>query len=290
MLAAESAKEHGPVIRKLWKRTREKIGLAQADVLMTSFPKCGRTWLRVMIGSALQQHFHVQSQRLVMLEALAALLHPAIPDIFVQHDDRPFEKRPDELDPSKARFSGKKVILVMRDPRDAMVSAYFQKKSRRRKLYAGSISDYLRDERGSLETFIRYYNHWAAQRDVPSDFLLVRYEDLHTDPQRQLRRVLDFIGVVGVSDRVIEEAIHFGSFDNMRRLEASDALGSRRLRPGSAGGEESYKTRKGKVGGYREHLSDEDVRYIDERVARLDPMYGYAEQEPKTEETDVRGA
>ena len=69
------------MIGKVWKRTRDKVGLARADVLMTSFPKCGRTWLRLMIGSALQQHFHVQSQRLLMLEPLAALLHPAIPDI-----------------------------------------------------------------------------------------------------------------------------------------------------------------------------------------------------------------
>jgi hypothetical protein len=52
-------------------------------------------------------------------------------------------------------------------------------------------------------------------------------------------------------------------------------LGSSRLRPGRAGNEASYKTRKGEVGGYREHLSDEDVRFIDERVAGLGPVYGY---------------
>jgi hypothetical protein len=152
------------VAGKIWKRARDKIGLAHADVLMTSFPKCGRTWLRLMIGSALQKHFHVQSQRLLMLEPLAAMFHPAIPDIFVQHDGHPFRKRADELEPSKAEFSGKKVILVVRDPRDVMVSAYFHKKNRKKQPYAGGISDYLRDETGSLATFIGYYNHWAAQR------------------------------------------------------------------------------------------------------------------------------
>jgi hypothetical protein len=260
---------------KIWKRTRDRVGLAHADVLMTSFPKCGRTWLRLMIGSVLQQRFHVHSQRLLMLEPLAAVFHPSIPDVFVEHDGHPFRKRADELDPSKAKFSGKKVILVVRDPRDVMVSAYFHKTNRKKQPYAGAISDYIRDETGSLATFIGYYNGWAAQRDVPSDFLLVRYEDLHAEPQRQLRRVLTFIGVTGVSDALIEQAVHFGRFDNMRRMEASDTLGSSRLRPGRDGQEESYKTRKGAVGRYGEYLSEEDLRYIDERVADLDPMYGY---------------
>ena len=261
---------------KVWKRARDVVGLAHADVLMTYFPKCGRTWLRVMIGYALQQHFHVRGKRLLMLEPLAALFHPSIPDVFVQHDGHPFRRRPDELDPSKAAYSGKRVLLVVRDPRNVMVSAYFHKKNRKKQPYAGSISDHLRDERGSLATFIRYYNDWAAQRDVPHDFLLARYEDLHAEPQRQLRRVLELIGVSGVSDAVVEEAVRFGAFDNMRKMEASDVLGSSRLRPGRAGVEASYKTRKGKVGGYREHLSEEDVRYIDDRIADLDPMYGYA--------------
>jgi hypothetical protein len=264
------------VIGKLWKRARDKVARSHADVLMTSFPKCGRTWLRVMLGSALQQHFRVESRRLVMLEPLAAALHPAIPDILVEHDSHPFRKRSDQLEASKAHFADKKVILLVRDPRDVMVSAYFHKRKRRKRPYPGSISDYLREESGSLKTFIRYYNHWAAQRHVPRNFLLVRYEDLHAGSEEQLRRVLDAVGVGEVSDEVIEEAVRFASFENMRAMETSDALGSRRLRPGRAGDETSYKTRQGAVGRYRQHLSAEDIRYIEARVAELSPIYGYA--------------
>jgi hypothetical protein len=101
---------------KIWKRTRDRLSLARADGLMTSFPKCGRTWLRLMIGSALQQHFGVKGRRLLMLEPLAATFHPSIPNIHVEHEGHPFQKRADQLDPSKTRFAARKVILVVRDP------------------------------------------------------------------------------------------------------------------------------------------------------------------------------
>jgi hypothetical protein len=263
------------VITKVWKRTRDKIARIHADVLMTSFPKCGRTWLRLMLGSALQRHFRVESRRLVLLEPLAAALHPSIPDVLVEHDSHPFRKRSDQLDASKAHLADKRVILLVRDPRDVMVSAYFHKRKRRKRPYPGSISEYLREETGSLKTFIQYYNHWAAQRHVPRNFLLVRYEDLHAGSREQLRRVLDLVGVGDVSDGVIEDAVRFASFENMRAMETSDALGSSRLRPGRTDDETSYKTRQGAVGRYHQHLSSEDIRYIDERVAALSPIYGY---------------
>jgi hypothetical protein len=38
---------------------------------------------------------------------------------------------------------------------------------------------------------------------------------------------------------------------------------------------ESFKVRRGKIGGYREYLSDEDQRYAVEALTRLHPRFGY---------------
>ena len=46
---------------------------------------------------------------------------------------------------------------------------------------------------------------------------------------------------------------------------------------GKAGDAESFKTRKGKIGGYAEYLSPEDVEWLNRRIdTELDPYFGYS--------------
>ncbi len=60
----------------------------------------------------------------------------------------------------------------------------------------------------------------------------------------------------------------------MARNEARNAFGTSRLAARDAGDPETFKTRKGEVGGYREYLQGEDLAYV-ERVIneQLDPFY-----------------
>ena len=49
-----------------------------------------------------------------------------------------------------------------------------------------------------------------------------------------------------------------------------------RLRPADAGDTESFKTRKGKVGGYRDYFSAEEIAKVDEVIRQgLSPAFGY---------------
>jgi hypothetical protein len=75
------------------------------------------------------------------------------------------------------------------------------------------------------------------------------------------------------SRSVLEGAVEFSRFDNMRKIEAKGFARPEldRRDPGDA---ESYKARKGKVGGYREYLSAGDVDYLNARIQeRLSPYY-----------------
>jgi hypothetical protein len=148
--------------------------------------------------------------------------------------------------------------------------------TKRRNKFSGSISDFLHCSRGSVETMIAFHNVWAAQKDVPAGFLHVRYEDLHSDASAQLKRIAAFIGIAPVSDAVVREAIEFASFSNMRQMEVDGSGDVKRLDGGSADDPESLKTRRGKVGGFVDYLSDEDVQWLNRKLSEeLDPMYGY---------------
>ena len=84
----------------------------------------------------------------------------------------------------------------------------------------------------------------------------------------------------------LERAVEISSFENMRRLEAGAAgargtelvteLNKEALRPKDPGDPDSYKVRRGKVGGYTDYLDARDVAYLNRALERLDPRYGYA--------------
>ncbi len=252
-------------IRRRWRRWR-------ADVHIVSFPKCGRTWLVLLIATVLQKHYGIRTRKPLRLRGYA-WRRREIPYILQHHDGGPEFQRPDELPTDKGFYAGKRVVFLVRDPRDVLVSTYFQK-SRRNYNFEGSLSDYVHHPVGGIETIVRFYNIWATHRDVPRAFLLLTYEDLHRDTVGELRRVIEFLGLSGVADATLERAAEYCRFDNMRRLEAGNELGSSALAARDANDEETFKTRKGQVGGYTEYLSAEDIAYIDAVIdAQLDPLY-----------------
>ena len=213
--------------------------------------------------------------------------HPQVPWITVVHDDRPMLKAPEELQTSKEKYRDKRVIFLARDPRDVIVSSYFEMKNRgqlfgdnpyetRKAVFSGSLPEFIRKKDGGFETILSYYNIWAENRDIPRDFLLVRYEDLKSDAHNELRRVIDFLGLGFIPDEILDEAVEFASFDNMRKMEAQGEFQNGILRPADQSNQESYKTRKGKVKGFADHLEEADISFINQVMReKLSPYFGY---------------
>lgn len=244
------------------------------DVHLVSFLKCGRTWLRLMIGKAIEEHFELKctDEEIARLYPLAN--YEKIPRIRVHHDDNPHYKAPEDLTLSKKAYRNTKVIFLSRDPRDVLVSNYFQI-TKRQLLYCNDISNYLREDVGSTNTLIKYYNIWAIERNVPKDFLLVRYEDIHLNPALELAKCFDFIGL-DISSKAISRAVEFASFDNMHTMEKENGFNAGVLKGHSKGDPESYKTREGKVGGFSNYLSPEDIRFLNKKIQEeLTKFYGY---------------
>ena len=253
-----------------------------AAAYLVSFPKSGRTWLRLLIGHVLTKHYnleHVPTEALVDITRLAELQH-GVPKIIVTHGGSPFMKTPEELIPPAKKYKGKRVILLIRDPRDTVVSSYYERKKRSNVYhtapYQGTLWDFLNEQAGSFQTILRYLELWNDQHDACEAFLLVRYEDLHSNPERELGRVCAFLELQNVTPETISYAVDQCAFHRMRTLEEQEKVASERLTPGDKDDKESYKTRKGKVGGYREELSDREIAGLTEQIKeRLPDSYGY---------------
>lgn len=257
------------------------------DVYLISYPKCGRTWLRLMIGRAIASHFRLKDDENTLFIRWKNRPHPAVPWITVIHDDRPMLKSPEELEITKTRFQNKRVIFLVRDPRDVIVSSYFEMKNRgslfgdnpyeqRQAVFDGSLEEFIHRQQGGFGTILRYYNIWAENRTVPEGFLLVRYEDLKNEPLNELRRIFDFLGLTMVTDDCLAEAIEYASFENMRRMETEGKFSSGILNPADKSVQDSYKTRKGKVKGYLEYLQEDEIASLNVQMREvLSPIFGY---------------
>jgi Sulfotransferase domain len=247
-----------------------------------SFPKSGRTWLRVMMAVAESQARGVTSQE-VVAEWLAeeAPRLAGSPLLFTHALSVPAHEPARGMDLFLEYIQDRRRLFFVRDPRDVVVSHYFQvsRRARRQKGYdPGSIGDFVRDPDRGLDRVLLFFA--ACERSLrsgPGPTLLLAYEDLHSDPTAGLAAALAFFGTQ-TSPAVLKLAVEFARFENMRRLEREGefAHDNRRLVARDPSDPESFKTRRGEVGSYEEYLSADEVAYVEERVAALMPeSFGY---------------
>ena len=170
-----------------WPRTAP----ARTDVYLVSFPKCGRTWLRVMIGRAFQLHFGLPADAdLVELHRLAEL-DPRVPCVVATHDDDAQWKPPEDVEADKSRYHAQagdpaRCATRVTSSSRCTTSAAAATAATRARWRSSSTSGSAGSSRCCAST-----TRGPTNVDAPPDVLVVRYEDLHARPEDELRRVPD---------------------------------------------------------------------------------------------------
>ena len=260
--------------------------LRKADIVVVSFGKSGRTWLRVMISHLFRVMYGLPDNAILGFDNFHNL-NRAVPKIFFTHDNYIKDFTGDFE--SKKPFYDKRVILLARDPRDVAVSQFFQWKFRVKPSKVAinnypprgsdiSLFDFVTgDNGGSMKAVTDYLNLWANESDKLDNFYLLRYEDLRAEPHKFLREMLDFMQVEATEAHV-DAAVDYSSYENMKKMESKQQfrLAGGRMMPRDKDNPNSYKVRRAKVGGYRDYFSDDEVETIDQRLAQtLHPLYDY---------------
>ena len=232
------------------------VGLRRSDVLLASFPKSGNTWVRfffcnlieVLAGrDGLTDHPTLDRKmpELGHSNLLERWPHSTVPRIVKTHKRR------------WPVFSGRRAILLTRDPRDVMVSFYYFERGKRRPRTEGTFSEFLRHPRFGLEAWFRHTASWLRSEPV-----WVTYEGLKENDVREFTRLIEYLDLE-VSEDAIREAAARSSFEAIRGLE-----NKKRHKP------KKYKkdfqfTRSGRRGGWKELFSPVDLEYF----ARLEETY-----------------
>jgi hypothetical protein len=290
--APEKSVSHSRFLRRCLQWTRRNFSsraseLSGGEVIILSVPKSGRTWIRTFLCAYLckryGREFTLQPGR---------YNEPGFPRVVFSHDLFEHRTKGDLWDRLRGKylvprreFQRTKIILLVRDPRDCFVSLYVQMTRRDRSagtaLKQKTVSDLLRDKGFGIRGIIRAMNDWLDEFAGRENFRIVRYEALRASPAEHFRDLLAVLGETAPDMSMFQEALDFSRFENMQRLEAAGAFDSKILRPGDVRDPESFKVRRGKVGGYRDYLSAADQAYAADAMTKLDPRFGYGLREER---------
>jgi hypothetical protein len=213
-------------------------------------------------------------------------LDPAIPCILSTHDNylRDYTGHRD----SKEDYSGRKIVLLVRDPRDVVVSQFFQWKHRARPMKKALLSTLQDSDDVGIFDFVTHPDHgiprnmrflagWRDGLSQLDDVLLVRYEDLRADTVAELEKILRFLGAECSRDQ-IEDAVSFASFERMRQREQqqSGLTARQALAARDKDNPDTYKARRGKIGGFVDYFDQQQMAVIYELLdSELMAFFGY---------------
>jgi hypothetical protein len=233
--------------------------------LIASFPKSGRTWLKFILKFYFEVFFSTKDLELDKYRDWCKE-NSNIPKLEFIHDQTPHFVEPEDISLNNFEYEKYKIIFLVRDPKDIIVSLYFEM-TKRRKFYIAwgheekikhitsdiSMSDFIRLDIGSMKTLIEYYKMWSEIVHRNKNIIITYYENLHLKPHEELRKVLDFMNV-NFDMTNSENAFKKSEFNNMRNYEKNLVYKSMVITPGDVTDDESYKVRKGKIGGYKNYL------------------------------------
>src|SRR5829696_8296931 len=162
VIHAQSGTWPGPLKRRtqrlLYRPYARSPGLfstRDADVFVLSFPKCGRTWLRVMLSKYILDLRGHEPGDLVDVYSISR--RAGLPAVTFDHEDSYFTIEgacAQALETNKARYRDKRVAFLVRDPRDVMVS-YYVYCTKRNRAFRGTIGEFIRDSRFGIDIYLR---------------------------------------------------------------------------------------------------------------------------------------
>lgn len=262
-----------------WNLSSRARELSGGDAIVVSIPKSGRTWVRTFLCAYFCKRyghpFSLQPEQYG---------DSRIPRVIYSHDRFEQRTKADRWDSLRGKYfipaaerRRAKIVLLARDPRDTFVSHYVQLTRRTREtpdqLKQRQIGDVLRDRRHGIASMIEIMNGWLEEWAGRPNFLLVCYEALQRAPEATFRELLEFLGETEPAAEAFAHALEFSQFGNMKKMEAAGAFASKILQATDVADPESFKVRRGKVGGFTDYLIGEDLAYANEAMKRLDPRF-----------------
>jgi len=213
------------------------------DVIIVGYMKSGTTWFRNLVAGVI---YGVDPEL-----APYKLVWDLVPNYGPK---RPYYKRYStpmyfkSHDLPQPKF--KRVVYLIRDGRDVMVSYFHHFKT----MEEGKETDFLKVVKGKkgFPAACKWHRHVETWLSNPyeAQMLIVKYEDLKTNPVNELQRFCEFAGVKR-DDAFLKLMAEKASFEKMRQKEALNGMGL------LTWPKEKAFVRRGAIGSYKDEMPPE---------------------------------
>lgn len=243
------------------------IGLQNSDIILTSFPKSGNTWVRFFFCNLIS--LSEWNSKVVDFLTLDRMM----PELGIDNllKPWPYNSIPRIVKTHKnfmGFFKDKKSILVIRDPKDVMVSFYHFEMSKIKPRFRGSFSEFIQHPKFGLPAWFKHYQSWIEPASV-----LLTYEALQGDDVSEFQRLLKSLEIF-INKEQIKLAAERSRFHKIQEIEKISGSPKANLF------KDDYTfTHQGKSGNWKKAFSSEDINYfrtfVNQRVDLINLPLGY---------------
>lgn len=272
-------------------------------IWLASYPKSGNTWFRCFLSALIDQEVNINklktdgifsSRRLFDLtfdidgrlldEAEIKNRMPRVIRYYAEHAQKlQFCKIHDAYSlnnkgkPIIPEDVSDIVIYLIRNPLDVVAS------------YANHMNNTIDKAIKSMNNDLGYLAKQAKGHNIGNQFpqlmyswsghvqswqdqgkikvITIRYEDMKLNPLETFTRAVSAIGIEASTDQ-IKQAIDLTQFEKIKELEETHGFKEKNINS-------PHFFRKGQVGGYREELTEEQVRLIIDKHSETMRQFGY---------------
>ncbi|XP_059108704.1 sulfotransferase 2A1-like isoform X1 [Peromyscus eremicus] len=254
--------------------SRDKFVIRDEDTVIVSYPKSGTNWLIETVCLIQTKGnpkwiqsvpFWERSPWIEFQDGYLTLINKEGPRLMTSH--LPFHLFPKSFFRSKA-----KVIYIIRNPRDALVSAYFFFRNTKLIDNPESLGTYFEWFLKGNVLYGSWFEHtrgWLSMRGN-DNFLLLSYEDMKRNTRGTIEKICDFLGKKLEPDE-LDLVLKYSSFEAMKENRMSNL----NLHPEAVNINALVLMRKGVAGDWKNHFTVAQAETFDkvfqEKMAGFPP-------------------
>lgn len=241
-----------------------------------SYPKSGRTWIRVLYGMYLIKLLNIKIDQsnieteIFDMSSVQFIKNKTVPPNLIQHWTHDVHKFTlfDHIIQNSENYQNTKIIVMRRNIKDTLISDYYHNKYRSeilKKLFSDiSLEEYIRLPIFGIDWILHYYTKLeSVLAHIPKhNILIINYENCITDINSEFKKILNFLNI-SINEECLSQSIKFSSFDNLHFLEKNGHFSGIQLKLVDPLEKNSFKVRCGKVNQYKTELSETCIKYID---------------------------
>lgn len=211
-----------PIHNEIKNYILDSIYLKNKDIILAAHPKVGSTWIRFLMCNLLS-----------LLEKNGELVDfNLLNEIMISFGDGKLKNKWEYSIPRIVKthlkyypiFRKKRIIFMLRDPRDVMISYYHflkaQKKpkyhfkdAKKKVDYQENFTNFIQYPECGFKSFFKHYNSWKNKADI-----IIKYEDFKKRPFKELSILLKKLKL-NIDHNTIKEAIRRSEIKYVRRMD-----------------------------------------------------------------------